>query len=305
MSAPPKSYRAFGQTLLSDWELPFPVSSSPCSADVTLEQMTAEDLSKVSDLPSEGGVHRSLADGSDHLRWAGLFEFLVSPNGARVACRSFEGASHEAFTTYLLGQVLSFAFIRRGIDALHATAVVVDEAAIGFAAQPGAGKSTLASVFLRDGYALLTDDLLVLRVDDGAILAQPGIPRIKLFPEIAEAVLGEHRTGGRMNPFTNKEVIPLDATEFHGQAAAMSRLYVLKPTATTKITVRRLSARGAFLELVGNTFNTAVVEPSRLSRHLTQFAAVTARLAVKSLSYPRELSRLDEVRDAVLRDLRR
>ncbi|MFB3074256.1 MAG: hypothetical protein ACE1Z6_03640, partial [Candidatus Methylomirabilales bacterium] len=107
--------------------------------------------------------HLRLPDGSDYLRWSGLFEFLVSADGRRIACRELECASPESFQTYLIGQVLSFALVKRGIEPLHSTTVVIDGKAVAFLGDSGYGKSSLGAAFLQAGYPLLTDDLLVLK----------------------------------------------------------------------------------------------------------------------------------------------
>ncbi|PYT92309.1 MAG: hypothetical protein DMG36_15620 [Acidobacteria bacterium] len=71
-----------------------------------------------------------LEDGSDYLRWTGLFEFLISADGRRIAARTLTDISQEAFQTYLLGQVLSFALLKQGIESLHSTVVAVDGGAV-------------------------------------------------------------------------------------------------------------------------------------------------------------------------------
>src|SRR3990172_4970069 len=134
--------------------------------------------------------YERLADGSDYLRWSGLSEFLVSPDGRRIACHALEGCPPETLRVYLLGQVLSFALVRRGVEPLHATAVMIDGEAVAFVGDCGYGKSSLGAAFLQDGCALLTDDLLAVTERDGRVLAYPGPARIKLFPDVAHRLLG-------------------------------------------------------------------------------------------------------------------
>src|SRR5204863_102769 len=105
--------------------------------------------------------------------------------------RRFDGASAESFQVYLLGQALSFALVKQGLEPLHATVVVVDGQGVAFLGDNGYGKSSLAACFLEGGYRLLTDDLLLLKASGGDVLAYPGPPRIKLFPEVARRFLGD------------------------------------------------------------------------------------------------------------------
>jgi hypothetical protein len=252
--------------------------------------------------------HACLQDGSIFLRWSGLFEFLVSPDGRRIAGRPLTHASREAFHTYLLGQVISFALLKQGIEPLHSTAVVIDGETVGFLGESSYGKSSLGAAFLQAGYPLLTDDLLVVKEEDHGFFAYPGPPRIKLFPEIARSLLGKSRKGTPMNNLTPKLIIPLDRHRSYHAAARLKALYVLGPPGTAsrrKVMIRRISQRRAFLELLRNTFNPVIIERERLKRQFSVAALVASKVPVKLLSYPRILGSLPSVREAILSDLAR
>lgn len=248
---------------------------------------------------------RTLADGRRYLRWAGLFEFLVAADGRLIVARRLPGAARvpRAFETYLLGHVLSFALIARGLEPLHATAVVVGDAAIGFLGDCGQGKSTLGAAFVRAGHRLLTDDLLVLYDQGRALTAAAGPPRLKLFPEPARRILGRGVRGTPMNGCGGKLVFPIGARAARG-AAPLRALYVLRPGRTRRVVaIRALSPRRAFVELTRNTFNACVLDPARLARQFELAARVASRVPVKTLEYPRDLDRLSAVRAAIEADV--
>jgi hypothetical protein len=248
---------------------------------------------------------RALVDGRRYLRWAGLFEFLVAADGRLIVARRLRGAARvpRAFETYLLGQVLSFALIARGLEPLHATAVVVRDGAVGFLGDCGRGKSTLGAAFVSAGYRLLTDDLLVLRDDNGTLLAAAGPARLKLFRGPARRVLGRGARGTPMNDQGGKLVFPVGARGARG-AAPVRALYVLRPgRARRVVAIRALSPRRAFVELTRNTFNTCVLDAPRLARQFDLAARVAAAVPVKMLTYPRRFDRLAAVRAAIEADL--
>jgi hypothetical protein len=248
---------------------------------------------------------RVLPDGRRYLRWAGLFEFIVAADGRRIVARRLAPAARmpRAFETYLLGQVLSFALIARGLEPLHATAVVVGGGAVGFLGDCGRGKSTLGAAFVHAGHPLLTDDLLVLRPDGGRFSAAAGPPRLKLFPKPARRVLGDGLRGTPMNGRGGKLVFPLGAHATR-EAAPLRALYVLRPRRTGgAVVIRPLSPRRAFVELTRNTFNACVLDAARLARQFDLAARVAAAVPVKTLTYPRGLDRLAAVRAAVEADV--
>lgn len=311
---PPRAYCLYGLRLRSQWPLPCSVGTEPSLAEVELFEGAASlflEAAREAMIGPNGPKWfrcACLKDGSILLRWSGLFEFLVFPDGRRIAGRPLTDASREAFHTYLLGQVLSFALLKQGIEPLHSTAVVIDGGTVGFVGDCGYGKSSLGAAFLQAGFPLLTDDQLVVREEGRDFFTYPGPPRIKLFPEIARSLLGKRDKGTPMNNLTPKLIIPLDHHQFYHAAAPLKALYVLaRPQAASRckqVMIRRISQSRAFLELLRNTFNPVIVERERLMRQFSLATLVASKVPVKLLSYPRILASLPSVREAILSDLR-
>ncbi|MBI4588188.1 MAG: hypothetical protein HY725_05075 [Candidatus Rokubacteria bacterium] len=234
---------------------------------------------------------------------------MISANGSRIACQALNGISRESFHTYLVTQALSFAMLKQGIEPLHATAVVLNDRTVAFLGGCGSGKSSLGAAFLQAGHTLLTDDLLVVQEADGRFVAHPGPPRIKLYPEIANAFLRERATGTPMNADTRKLVIPLGCRLSAKAATPLGAIYVLRPETRRprgdRIAIRPLSPRRAVLELIANTFNAAITEPDRLARQFRLVTRLASGVPVRSLSYPRDLARLPAVLEAIRSDLSR
>ena len=308
----PFTYRLYGLFLRSELPLPCPelqeshqdavdLFEAPDSLFVHARQNTSSEPK-----PGDWFQHTRLSDGSDYLRWSGLFEFLVSPEGRRIACRACNGTTQEAFQAYLVSQVLSFALLKHGIESLHATVVVVQQQAVAFLGNSGYGKSSLGAAFLRAGHTLLTDDILVLTENGRRFTAHPGPPRIKLFPDIAKTLLGKQVAGIPMNPTTSKLVIPLASQQSSEAAAPLRAIYMLRPPTTgvplTRVTLTLLSQRRACLDLLANTYNPVIVKPDRLARQFNLTVRLAAGVPVKSLSYPRDLAFLPEVLTAIKSD---
>jgi len=300
----------YGLRLRSALPLPRACASAGGPADVEIVRGSAADMAAVWRTlvppvdPTRWFEDRTLVDGRRYLRWAGLFEFVVAVDGTHITARRLGGASRmpRAFETYLLGHVLSFALIARGLEPLHATAVMLGQGAVGFLGDCGRGKSTLAAAFVRAGHALLTDDLLVLRADGGGFSAAAGPPRLKLSADPARRLLGAVH-GTPMNGRGSKLVFPLGARATR-EAAPLRALYVLRPRRPgTAITIRTLSRRRAFVELTRGTFNACVLDGARLTRQFDLAARVAATVPVKRLQYPRGLGRLAAVRAAIEADL--
>jgi hypothetical protein len=250
---------------------------------------------------------RFLPDGATYVRWEGVGEFLISSDGRGITGRQFDEAHEESFQVYLLGQALSYALVKQGFEPLHATAIVIDGSAAVLLGSSGFGKSSLAACFLEAGHRLLTDDLLILLPSGRDVMAYPGPPRIKLFPQLARRFLRPASPGVAMNLGTQKLVLPLDRSRSSFAPVPLKGIYALLPPRSTvhrhAVRITALPPRESFLALVKNTFNYRIVNPGRLERQFEAATRVASIMTVKKISYPRILGRLPAVRDALLADL--
>lgn len=302
----------YGLRLDSAWPLPYSRVPTAALARVSLRRGTTAAFQRalgnvdVPDGPAAWAT-ASLPDGSRYLRWSGAFEFLIPQDGRSITCRPLTPRGVDAFHTHL-GPSLSFAMINLGLEPLHSTTVVVDGHAVALMGDCGYGKSSLGASFVKAGYRLLTDDLLVTSSEEGRIVAYPGAPRVKLYPAIAEIIFGPRVKGLRLEPLTPKLIIPLDEKRSQRTPVPLKAIYVLRPPGPrtpSRVVIRKLSHRSAFVELVRNTFNMAVSDPARLERQFALATHLASEVPIKSLSYPREFRMLRDAREAILADLRK
>jgi hypothetical protein len=305
-------YRLYGLSVRSAIPLGFPEHPAGGGTDVTclfaprrwFAEITA---GRLPDEMTDGWYKRiHCADGSEYLRWPGLFEFNISHDGRLISCGLLEGAAVDLLRTYLLGPVLSFALLRQGYEPLHATTVVVDAKAVAFLGESGSGKSTLAAAFLRAGHRLLTDDLFLIGDVNGILCGFPGPPRIKLFPDVAQRFVLGRGACATVNPETDKLIIPLEPEQCDGEPVPLHGFFVLDEPERSVSGVHFASQSGAqsLLRLVRSTFNARVVSQDRLRR---QFLAVhdwAARIPMWKLTYPRTLETLAQVCDTIVSDIR-
>lgn len=306
-------YFVYGMTLNSEIPLALPERGEGELGQIELRMAPASYFSHAARglprQPESDSFYQSrfLQDGSAYVRWEGVGEFLISSDGACITGRQHDRAHRESFEVYLLGQALSYALVKRGFEPLHATAIVVRGAAVVLLGSSGFGKSSLAACFLEAGHPLLTDDLLILRPSGGRILAYPGPPRIKLFPRQARRFFPKGARGVAMNSGSQKVILPLSYARSVGGPAPVRAIYAL-PTPTSKagnqsVRIAMLPPRKSFLALVKNTFNYRIVNPARLERQFEAATRVARLVPVKQVSYPRGLSHISAVRDALLEDL--
>lgn len=314
-SAADAGYRIYGLTLQSPLLLPCPLIDRLGRPDVQLRRGTAVQFARAREEAGRSSRSddwfqcRRLASGTTYLRWSGLSEFLVSPDGRRILYRQSATATAESFNIYLLGQILSFSLVAFGLEPLHGTAVVVDGSAVALLGDCGYGKSTLGAALLARGFPILTDDLVVLEQHNSAWTAHPGVPRLKLFPSVVRRLLGPGFGGTPMNGGTSKLVLSLGAEQTVGKVVPLKALYVLsdprqRPSGgRCRVNIERLSGREAFLEIIRAAFNLLVLERQRFANQFAFARRLTASVPVRRLTYHRDLSDLPAVCDALLADV--
>jgi hypothetical protein len=308
-----RRYCAYGVSICSDLALPLLPEQRPALFEVQIREQTEpippsiRQTIELQQNPFSAFDVGSLPAGSNYVGLRDVGEFLISKNGRSISCYRFPRTSPESFHVYLLGQALSFALVKNGIEPLHATVVVIQGKAVAFLGDCGFGKSTLAAEFLQAGHPLLTDDLLVLQRDGHQVLAYPGPPRVKLFPQMARRFLGDAIAGVPMNSQTRKLVLPLDQSHACRSVVPFATFYALaspdEMSRETNIRVTTLSPREAFLRILASAFNSSIQHPPRLRRHFEITEALANSITVKELSYPRTLNYLPLVREAILSDL--
>lgn len=310
-------YALYGLRIRSDIKLTFDDVPVAGAADVELfegSRQQFDDIAAQVELDHADWIHHNeLADGRSFIRYEGLFEFVVEPSGTQIFYRFVSDVSMESFQTYVLGRVFSFALVKMGYEPLHAATVVVDDRAVAFLGASTFGKSSLATCFVASGFPLLTDDTLRLEERDGQYVAFPGPPRLRLLPKIARLYLGDVSNGVVMNPREKdarapKLIFCLSGSQSYPKVAPLGAIYVVtaprKVHRKQRIAIASLTPLQALMNVVSFTHNDGLTGSDRLMRQLDAARHLIDSVTIRSLSYPRILASLDEVKDAVLEDLK-
>jgi hypothetical protein len=307
------SYFLYGINIRSEWQLPClpPSSSAPFSINVSNGHWAGPQNTTLDFFRSQSirkfHLHK-LEDGCSFFIWRNLFEFLVSPDSLSIKGRKLDPELPvEALQAYMLGHVLSFCLTDQGIEALHATTVSLNGNGVGFMGEGGYGKSSLGGAFLQAGHKLVCDDQLVLNSQNDALLASPGLPRIKLYEKMSKIFLGNKIQGVPFNRDHSPKMIFTLPFESRSGAVPLRALYILaSPAAVTTakdVRIEPLSKREAFVELTRNSYNAMNRTPERIARQFEWATMVADRIPTRRLSYPRLPTMFPGVLDAVAEDI--
>ncbi len=229
-----------------------------------------------------------------------------------ILCHPLSNVPSDLLDTFLLTNILAIWLELRSVVALHASAFVTDAGAVGLLANSGDGKSSVAAMMTSSGYPLLSDDILPVESRDAILVANPGYPFMRLWPEEAQYFLGHFEDLELVDPRFTKRWIPVGTGglgTFCGSPQPLRCLYLLErhviDEVNRDIRILPVSPRDAALELARYSYEALVVEAIGLQRRrLEMISRLASRIPVRRIIYPSGLEELARVRNAILEDLR-
>lgn len=185
-------------------------------------------------------------------------EFFVGSEAETVWGNCPAPLTIEDLATYFLGPVMGFVLRLRGVTPLHASAVCIGETAVVISGPAAAGKSTTAAALALRGAPVLCEDITALQEEEGRFYVQPGYPRVCLWPDSVEKLLGSKEALPNLTPNWEKRFLGLDGEQarFETRKMQLGAIYLLgeRSGEETAPWVEEISAREALLDLVQNTY---------------------------------------------------
>lgn len=235
-------------------------------------------------------------------------EFTVHEDGTEVWATWPPALSLEDTTTYLLGPIAGFILRIRGVASLHASVVVIDGEAVALVGAPGAGKSTTAAAFALRGHPVLTDDLAPLVEDDGRFMVQPSYPRLRLWPESAEMLLGSPDALPRLTPTWDKLYLPLgvEGQVYQDHPMPLAAIYLLGTRESSAGTPRAEAppATAAFVELTAHLYTSPALRPHTRAADFGLITRLVTAVPVRRAIAHGDAGKLDAFLDCIIHDFR-
>ena len=315
-------YRAYGLTIASAVSLP---AGLRIPAPATLPDLIVRRARGVPALAAVDGwdVHGpsgegpapvwltvSQMDGGYRLRYPAFCDIEMLAGGREMRVLPLTGTPLSTLRHLILNQALPLLLCMRGITSLHAGAVVIDGGLCGFIGRSGAGKSTLAAALatpVTDHRVWLAgDDCLPLFEEGGVLFGRAAYAGVRVWKDSAAALGIPRRMAGRVAHYTDKVQVAL-ADSGEQVRAPLQRIYVLDrqdDDATATIDISELRPRDAFVALLEHVFRLDPANVEMVGREYQLLGEIANRIPFRRLRYPRDYSRLPELRDAIFADLK-
>lgn len=178
-------YTAHGLTIQSCMEIPgLKVIKDTKNTDVVVEAGSVADL-----VEKEDGRRTVVNKGDEILIHWREWATITIRNGKKIVVDPVEGVDDRIVKLLVAGSGLGVLLHQRKRVTLHASAVAIGDGAVAFVGEKGMGKSTTATAFMKEGYPVLTDDVLAIDTSTAFPQVTPGGRHFKLWPDAAAATL--------------------------------------------------------------------------------------------------------------------
>lgn len=196
-------------------------------------------------------------------------QFWLQRRGTEIWAIWPETSTLEDACSYLLGPVLGLLLRLRGVTCLHASAIALNGEAVAFVGTEGAGKSTTAAAFAREGVGVLSDDVVALKESETGFFVVPAYPHLCLWPESVAMLYGSADALPHFSKGWQKQRLSLGdgQARFENHPLPLGAIYFLgERRANDAPLVEAVRPQAALLSLVADTFANKVLDREMRAR---------------------------------------
>jgi hypothetical protein len=235
--------------------------------------------------------------------YADKTEFALDRAGTEIWAAWPMSLSLEDTCTYLLGPVMGFVMLLRGVVCLHASAVAIGNQAIALLGPAGSGKSTTAAAFSQRGYSILAEDVVTLDDRLDHFLVRPGYPCIRLWPASVKVLYGSETHLPKLTPHWDKCYLELN-DRFENRPLPLAAIYYLNERSEDPPApfVETLDRSEGLMSMVANTYATKLMDKQMRAREFGLLTRVLNNVPLRRVTPHTDPLRIPELCDRILSD---
>jgi hypothetical protein len=210
----------------------------------------------------------------------------------------------EDTASYLLGPVFGLLLRLRGVTCLHASAVSIDNRCVAFVGAEGAGKSTTAAAFARQGFGVISDDVAALVEDPEGFRVVPAYPHLCLWPDSVEMLYGSAEALPRFSTGWEKRRLALgkQGTRFESRSLPLGAIYLLGDRRPDQAPfVEGVGPQAGLLALVADTFANKILDRELRALEFAVLGRLVTTVPIRRIYPHSQASRFEDL-CAVIRE---
>jgi hypothetical protein len=248
----------------------------------------------------------SLAPGLFRIAFGQSLTFAVDSEHGKVEAQWTHPRTAADAQAYFFGNVLGFLCRQWGYACLHGCSVVMQDRAVAFLGTCGAGKSTLAAAFARQGAEIITDDLIVLDDRGHAFFVEHGLPRVRLNHAIVRQFWGDENLLPQVSPTIEKRILDLTAPGYSycTRARPLGAIFILRrrDPELREPAIAPITGRDRMVSLVANTYMSGPLTPLQRADEFGILSRVIRGVPVRGICMPDDVALLPTALRAIEND---
>ena len=242
-----------------------------------------------------------------YFKYSEGIEFVCTRDGLKVWITWEEPYTVKDATSYLLGVVLGFILRLQDVVCLHASAVALNHYSIAFAGDSGAGKSTIASALMNNGFKLITEDILPLNSVGDSFLSIPGYPHLRLFADAFQKLDNLTNDSSLISDTWDKHFVDLTKTEnsFITHPVPLKTIYILDWEYSDSLqspSIKKVHPTHAVPLLASQSWANTLLSISHKKNEFIFLSQLATEVDVKRILMCDNLDKLPELVQLIMKD---
>ena len=200
----------------------------------------------------------------------------------------------------LSGVVMGVLLTQRGKLVLHASSVQMNGSAVAFLGDSGWGKSSIAAALVSRGHKLISDDVTCVNIETEPVSLYPGVPQLKISPEVATVLGIDRRSLHQLCAGEEKLGLRVPST-VSAEPIFLRRIYVLAQA--RDFGIERFHNALALFSLLYHAYPN-VLPRDRDPKNFIQCGQLLKQVSVYQLKRTLDLETLPRIAEMIERDIR-
>lgn len=301
-------YQAFKLNIKSEIELPGMTNGNPdVEADVKII-MGEVNPSIVTDADVEGPNYL-VKDEDVYMWWDDIGKVKIS-SGSLINVEpiaDLKSSEEINLIPFLLGPVMSTLLHQRGFLVLHGSSVKVNKDAVAFLGYRGNGKSTTAINLYKNGYPLVTDDILAIKFDShGSPIAYPGYPHVRLSEDSYNYVKDKTDILTPIRTIVGKVFCDASAS-FSKEPVSIKRIYVIEKDSENlkKLEISVMKSQENLIDLIRHSVANRIFQHTTQAENLKQCAQMINNTSIRRLEISHSFDKISELVNLIEKDFKK
>lgn len=221
------------------------------------------------------------------LRFPELCDFVLDTHRRHVQIIPHEALDENTLEHLLVDQVLPRLLAHEGQLLLHACAVDIEGRTVLFLGKSGWGKSTLAALLHHAGYALYSDDCVLLQLHNSSWQAIATYPSLRLYEDSIENIFAHISVLSPVSEYSDKQRVALSIKPLRTAPPLHAMYFLSDPeTASADIQITQMQPANTCIEIIERSFRLDLGNREQSRQLMTSAAVLTQSVPAYRLSYP-------------------